>query len=241
MREFAGKMEQLPILLAAAVAVGTYCRGAVAPSSQIFGRTVRFTGDSRTVALTFDDGPNPAVTPGLLDLLDRYEAKATFFMVGEHVAAAAELAKEIAARGHVIGNHTQTHPNLALSSPAAIRRELDACDEAICRATGWTPRWMRPPFGFRNPALKGIVHRRGGAGIVMWSKWAWDWKAQSALAVSTRLAKVKGGDILLLHDGDHRVLRGDRQHTADALKQWLPQWKEAGLRFVTLDALSEQA
>lgn len=231
-------------MLAAAgalVVAGAFCWGAFAPASQLFGQTVRFTGDSRALALTFDDGPNPAVTPGLLDLLDSCRAKATFFLIGRHVAAAPELAGEIAARGHAIGNHTQTHPNLALCSPAGIRRELDRCEEAIQAAIGRKPLWMRPPFGFRSPVLKRMVRESGGAGVVMWSKWAWDWKPQESSAVIRRLARVTGGDILLLHDGDHRVLNGDRQHTVDALKHWLPRWKEAGLRFVTLDELREQA
>lgn len=235
-------MEHVPIIAAAGAlaAAGAFCWGAVAPSSQLFGRTVRFTGDSRTLALTFDDGPNPEVTPELLELLDAHRAKATFFLIGRHVAAAHALAREIAARGHVIGNHTQTHPNLTLCSPNAIRRELELCDRAIREATGRKGSWMRPPFGFRNPALNGIA-RGIGCSVAMWSKWAWDWKPQEASAVIQRLSRVKGGDILLLHDGDHRVLKGDRQHTVDALKHWLPKWKEAGLRFVTLDESGERA
>jgi peptidoglycan-N-acetylglucosamine deacetylase len=236
-------MGQVSLILGAGMAAvaGAACVGAVAPSSQLFGRTIRATGDARTVALTFDDGPNPSVTPGLLELLDEHEVRATFFLIGRHVAAEPALAAEIAARGHVVGNHTQTHPNLALCSPAAIRRELESCDAAIQAAVGQKPRWMRPPFGFRNPALGIAVRQNGGAGVVMWSKWAWDWKPQPPSAVIRRLAKVSGGDVLLLHDGDHRILRGDRQHTVEALKNWIPRWKEAGLRFVTLDALGERA
>jgi len=236
-------MEGFPIILAAGAlaATGAFCRGAFAPGSQLFGRTIRFTRNSDALALTFDDGPNPSVTPGLLDLLDHHDAKATFFLIGRYVVAAPALAKEIAARGHVIGNHTQTHPNLAFCLPAAIEKELDRCDEAIQAAIGRKPLWMRPPFGCRSPALNGIVRRNGCAGVVMWSKWGRDWKSQSAAAVIRRLANVRGGDILLLHDGDHRVLHGDRQHTVDALKHWIPRWKGAGLRFVTLDALAERA
>jgi peptidoglycan/xylan/chitin deacetylase (PgdA/CDA1 family) len=236
-------MERFAIILTAGAlaASGAFCRGAFAPGSQLFGRTTRFTGDSGALALTFDDGPNPRVTPGLLDLLDHHDAKATFFLIGRHVASAPVLAKEIAARGHVIGNHTQTHPNLAFCLPAATEKEVDQCDEAIQTAIGRKPLWMRPPFGCRSPALNGIVRRNGCAGLVMWSKWGRDWKSQPAAAVIHRLANARGGDILLLHDGDHRVPQGDRQHTVDALKHWIPRWKEAGLRFVTLDALAEQA
>jgi peptidoglycan-N-acetylglucosamine deacetylase len=237
------QMSGLSIVAAGGVlaASGAFCWGAFAPASQLFGPTVRYTSDPGALALTFDDGPNPAITPGLLDLLDRHEVKATFFLIGRHVAAVPDLAKEISARGHVVGNHTQTHPNLAFCSPAEVQRELDRCDEAIRAAIGRKPLWMRPPFGFRSPMLNGIVRQSGSAGVVMWSKWAWDWKPQESSAVIGRLASLKGGDILLLHDGDHRVLRGDRQHTVDALGHWLPRWKEAGLRFVTLDALPERA
>ena len=241
-RESVALMEHVPIIATAGAlaAAGAFCWGAVAPSSQLFGRTFRLTGDPRTLALTFDDGPNPEVTPELLELLDAHGAKATFFLIGRHVAAAPALAKEIAARGHVIGNHTQTHPNLALCSPNAIRRELELCDQAIQEATGRKVSWMRPPFGFRNPAVSRVA-RGIGCGVAMWSKWAWDWKPQEASAVIQRLSHAKGGDILLLHDGDHRVLKGNRQHTVDALKHWLPKWKETGLRFVTLDELGERA
>jgi peptidoglycan-N-acetylglucosamine deacetylase len=236
-------MEHIPILAAtgALVASGAICWGAVAPGSQLFGRTIRRTGDSRTLALTFDDGPNPAATPGLLDLLDAHGAKATFFLIGRHVRSEPGLAREIAARGHAIGNHTQTHPNLAFCSPDGIRRELEECDGAIQAAIGRTAPWMRPPFGFRNPVLKRIARENGRAGVVMWSRWAWDWKPQHSSAVIRHMEKVRGGDILVLHDGDHRFLNGDRQHSVDALKHWLPKWKEAGLRFVTLDEFAERA
>jgi peptidoglycan-N-acetylglucosamine deacetylase len=236
-------MRDLPLIVGTgtAVAVSAFSWGAFAPASQLFGRTIRRTGDASTLALTFDDGPNPTVTPGLLRLLERHNVKATFFLIGHRLGAAQDLAREIAARGHVIGNHTQTHRRLTFCSPSETKQELDRCDEAIAAAIGKEPRWMRPPFGFRSPMLDRIVRRRGGAGVVMWSKSAQDWKPRPASGVIRRLAEVKGGDILLLHDGDHRVPKGDRQHTADAVAHWLPRWKDAGLRFVTLDDLREQA
>lgn len=236
-------MDELPLIVCAgaALAAGAFSWGAFAPASQLFGPTIRRTGNASTVALTFDDGPNPKVTPGLLALLDHHSVKATFFLIGSRIAAESDLAREIAARGHVIGNHTQTHPSLAFCSPSRTQQELNLCDQAIEAATGNKLRWMRPPFGFRNPALNGLVRTRGGAGVVMWSRWAWDWKPQPASAVIQRLSAVRGGDILLLHDGDHRVPAGDRQHTVDAVAHWLPLWKDTGLRFVTLDDLVERA
>lgn len=229
-----------PAIIAGAVALGgagVASWAGVHPQSQLFGPTIRFTGDSMAIALTFDDGPNPGVTPGLLHLLDAHEVHATFFLIGRHVHAFPKLAREITARGHQIGNHTETHPNLALLSPQTIASELNLCHEAISTAVGRETRWMRPPFGCRGPQLSGVVRRLGYSGVVMWSKWAWDWKPQPAAPVIHRLRVVSGGDIVLLHDGDHRILEGDRHHTVTALAYWLPRWKDAGLRFVTLDAL----
>src|SRR5262245_35426648 len=98
------------------VAAGLCAWGAHHPASELFGRTERRIARERAIALTFDDGPNPAATPQLLDLLDRHEARATFFLIGRHVRACPSLTAEIAARGHTIGNHTETHPNLLWQS-----------------------------------------------------------------------------------------------------------------------------
>jgi peptidoglycan/xylan/chitin deacetylase (PgdA/CDA1 family) len=221
----------------AAAGISTW--GATVPSSQLFGRTVRYTGDAASMALTFDDGPNPVATPQLLDLLARQEAKATFFLIGRHVRTVPELAKEIAAQGHAIGNHTESHPSLALLSGTRISEELDRCDEAIRQSVGVTPRWMRPPYGFRSPWLSGIVTRRGNAGVAMWSAAARDWKPQPAEPVIERLRHARGGDIVLLHDGDHRVLRGARDHVLKALEYWLPRWKDSGIGFLTMDQIEK--
>lgn len=233
-------MEMLPALAAVGgvcAAAGVFSWGAVAPSSQLFGPTVRHTGDQATIALTFDDDPNPALTPSLLELLDRHAVKATFFLIGKWVSSTPTLAAEISAAGHTIGNHTHTHPGLALCSPARILSELDRCDEAIETATGKKPRSMRPPYGFRGPQLAPVVRERGGAAVVMWSAMARDWKPQAAETVIERLRRVRGGDIVLLHDGDPHVANADRRHTALALEYWIPRWKDAGMRFATVDEL----
>jgi peptidoglycan-N-acetylglucosamine deacetylase len=209
--------------------------GAVYPGAQVFGRTLRITGDRSTLALTFDDGPNPAVTPGLLDLLERHGARATFFLVGRHVRAFPELTREIAARGHVIGNHTDTHPNLIFMSATKLQKELLRCHDAIETVARYRTRWMRPPFGFRGPGLDGVVRQMGYSGVAMWSKLTRDWQPQAAEPVIRRLHRVGGGDIVLMHDGDHRLAEGDRQHTIAALAHWLPRWKDAGIKFVAVD------
>src|ERR1700756_1689426 len=119
-----------PPAVAAAVA-GLAAYGGIHPRSQLFGSTTCRTNSPRKLALTFDDGPNPAITPKLLDLLDRYNAKATFFLIGRYVRECPELVQETAARGHLIGNHTETHPNLLRRSRREIRIELRLCHDAI--------------------------------------------------------------------------------------------------------------
>jgi peptidoglycan/xylan/chitin deacetylase (PgdA/CDA1 family) len=145
-----------PSLIAAPAAILTAAAGitgygAAYPRSQLFGPTICRTNSARKLAITFDDGPNPATTPKLLDLLDRYDAKATFFLIGRFVRECPALVKETVARGHVIGNHTDTHPNLFLLTPTQIRAELRLCHDAISSAVTAPPKWFRPPFGMRNP------------------------------------------------------------------------------------------
>lgn len=236
------RIEQMDVWQSAAIWAGAALSvpgvaawGAMAPSSQLFGRTIRHTQDPGAIALTFDDGPNPAVTPALLEVLEQNSVRATFFVIGKHVRAFPELAVEIVARGHTIANHTETHPRLMLHRAAEVREELLHCREAISVATSKEILWMRPPFGFRGPNLDAVVRRLGFAGVVMWSRWAWDWKPQPAGPVIQRLRRVRGGDIVLLHDGDFARLEGDRRHTVAAMEYWLPRWRDAGMRFVTMD------
>src|ERR1700691_742862 len=240
--KLSGMVHAFPALCATAGVIGasaTFAWGTVSPSAQLFGPTIRRTGDPSTIALTFDDGPNPAVTPSLLDLLDRHRVQATFFLIGAWVRREGSLAKDISDRGHAVGNHTESHPALTLLSPGRIAEELDRCDEAIESATAQESRWMRPPFGYRSVVLDRIVRRRGGGGVVMWSVSARDWKLQRVDRVIERLRRSQGGDIVLLHDGDHRVMNSDRGHTVAALEHWLPRWKDAGIRFVTLDQVQQ--
>ena len=161
-------MVVLPALLTIPIVAGIGAWSACHPSAQVFGATHRRTQRDRTLALTFDDGPNPAVTPRLLDLLDRYDARATFFVIGRHVRACPELAAEIALRGHSLGNHTDTHPNLLWLSQARVLDELERCSASILQATGKRARIMRPPFGYRAPQVqrphgtRGLIRRSCG-------------------------------------------------------------------------------
>ncbi|MBZ5644358.1 MAG: polysaccharide deacetylase family protein [Acidobacteriia bacterium] len=223
----------------AAAAAGIAAWGAVAPSSELYGPTVRHTPSPKKIALTFDDGPNPSVTPQLLDLLDRHSVPATFFLIGKFVRQCPGLVREMSARGHLPANHTDTHANLFLQSRAGIRRELEKCQEAIAAATGEAPRWMRPPYGYRSPLLRAEASRAKIQGVVMWSKICWDWTPQPPGGLIERLASVARpgrpyGDIVVMHDGDHRALGGDRGHVVAALEHWLPRWRDAGHEFVTI-------
>lgn len=231
---------QIPAVSVVAGA-GLAAYSAMHPAAQLFGATVRRTGNRRAIALTFDDGPNPSITPALLDLLERERCRATFFLIGGFVRECGALAREISARGHLLGNHTDTHPNLIWLSPRRIAQELERCQQAVGEATGSAPRWMRPPYGFRGPQLGGVLRRSGLHGPVMWTVSAHDWVAQPHERLVQRLRAVRGGDIVLLHDGDHRQLRGDRGQTLRALAHWLPRWREVGLECVTLDNLAGSA
>jgi peptidoglycan/xylan/chitin deacetylase (PgdA/CDA1 family) len=234
----------LPAMVSSGVAAaaGITAWGAVAPWSELFGPTLRHTASSREIALTFDDGPNPAVTPRLLDLFERYSVRATFFLIGRFARTCPELVREISARGHLIGNHTDTHANLFFQSRAGIRGELARCQDAIAGAThAEPPRWMRPPYGYRSPLLRGEICRAGMRGVVMWSRICWDWKSQPPERLIGRLSSVarpdrSRGDIVVMHDGDHRALGGDRLHVAAALEHWLPRWRDAGREFVTMES-----
>ena len=124
----------VPAALAATAGVVAY--GAVYPRAQLFGPTICRTNSPRRLAITFDDGPNPAITPKLLDLLDCYQAKATFFVIGRFVRECPELVKETAPRGHTIGNHTESHLNLLKLGPSQITVELRLCHHAIANTLG---------------------------------------------------------------------------------------------------------
>jgi peptidoglycan/xylan/chitin deacetylase (PgdA/CDA1 family) len=228
---------------AAALAGATTAFGAVHPRSQMFGSTICRTASAQQLAITFDDGPNPAITPQLLDLLDRYQAKATFFVIGRFVRECGELTKEIAERGHLLANHTETHPNLFWLGPGAVREELQRCQDALRDVTGSEARFFRPPYGFRNPWVVGTAHELA-MHTVLWTLLPGDWRARSVEWLAGRMrpiaqhAKValsrRAGDVICLHDGAHRALGGDRRHTVAALEFWLPRWRDLGLKFVTI-------
>ena len=239
----------VPAAVAAGLA-GITLYGAGFPRAQLFGPTVWYTHAANKLALTFDDGPNPAITPKLLELFAQYNVKATFFAVGKFVRECPDLTKEIAACGHLIGNHTDTHPNLLFCGRQDTREELHRCSDAIQKVTWAAPRWFRPPFGIRSPWLIEIAQRQGMR-TVMWTHLPGDWRVKPsqwlierlkpvASAAQAQLPKAKQGspttgDLICLHDGNYEQQNGDRRHTLEALQYWLPRWRDLGLEFVTMD------
>jgi len=176
------------------------------PRSQLLGPNwVRLPAASTArdeVALTIDDGPDPAVTPRVLALLERHAAQATFFCIGERVERYAELAREIVSRGHTIENHSQRHRhNFSLLGPAGMRAEIARAQRSILEVTGSQPVFFRAPAGLRNPFLDPVLNRLQ-LRLASWTRRGFDTVNRNADAVFQRLATpLRSGDILLLHDG----------------------------------------
>ncbi len=242
----------LPFIPAAlAAGAGLLAYAGRYPDSKIFGPAITHTNSPRKLAVTFDDGPNPTMTPKLLDLLDRHKARATFFVIGKFARQHPELLRETVARGHVIGNHTDSHPNLFWSSASQTRDELHRCQDAITGALNAPPKFFRPPFGWRNPWLAAVA-RELQLNVVTWTLLPGDWRAptddwligrmesisahaKSAASRANATTSARGGDILCLHDGGHRAQNTDRTLTLAVLEQCLPRWRDLGLDFVTMD------
>ncbi|WP_431271136.1 polysaccharide deacetylase family protein [Dankookia sp. P2] len=158
-------------------------------------------GASDLVVLTFDDGPDPAVTPRVLDLLDRHGAKASFFVIGQRAARQPHLLREIVARGHSVENHTHRHPlSFAAWPPGAMLREIRRAQEAIAEACGHAPQYFRAPAGLRSPLLDPVL-AIAGLRLISWTRRGYDAVSSCPDRVYRRMTRNLGaGDILLLHD-----------------------------------------
>jgi peptidoglycan/xylan/chitin deacetylase (PgdA/CDA1 family) len=228
--------------LIAGLTAGGYAYAARWPTSQLFGRTLVAGSDIQEVAFTFDDGPNDPYTFQLLELLARHQVRATFFLVGGYVRQRPEIARAVRQAGHLVGNHTMTHPSLLWEPPARVREELAGCSAVIEDATGEAVKWFRPPFGSRRPD---VLRAAAELGLtpVMWNITAHDWDATDPRALAARvqrgLRRNQGrqrSSNLLLHDGGHLQLGTDRSVTLAATRMLLEGWAGSGLRFVTVDA-----
>jgi peptidoglycan/xylan/chitin deacetylase (PgdA/CDA1 family) len=187
------------------------------------------------VAITIDDGPEPAVTPQVLDILDHYQAKATFFCIARKAAQHPELCREIIRRGHTIENHSHAHHwYFSLLGPWNVYREVQTAQKVLSEVCGQTPRFFRPPAGLRNPTLQ-LVLERCGLRLCCWSKRGFDTRNGDAAAVLASLTRdLKGGDILLLHDGNAAISATGNPVILDVLPELLARLKQARLRAVTL-------
>jgi peptidoglycan-N-acetylglucosamine deacetylase len=156
----------------------------------------------RQVALTIDDGPDPEITPRVLDVLDLHRVRATFFCIGTRVAAHPELARDIVRRGHTIENHSQQHLHrFSVLGPRAMAAEVAAAQDTIASTVGRAPQFFRAPAGLRNPFLDPVLSRLS-LRLASWTRRGFDTVAQSPATVVSRLLRnLAAGDILLLHDG----------------------------------------
>jgi peptidoglycan-N-acetylglucosamine deacetylase len=160
--------------------------------------------------------------------------RATFFLIGRYVEQRPEIAREIVQAGHVVGNHTFTHPLLIFKSVGEIRRELTDCRAALDDAIGEHSRLFRPPFGGRRPAVLRIACELG-LESVMWSVSGYDWNAPPAAAIEKKLTKqMHGGDVILLHDGGHRQMGADRSQTVLATDHLIARYKSDAYEFLTI-------
>lgn len=155
------------------------------------------------IALTIDDGPDPLVTPQVLDLLDRYGARATFFCIGDKAARHPELCREIVRRGHAVENHSQHHRHhFSVMGPRGMAREIRAAQDTLTAITGQRPQFFRAPAGLRNPFLDPVLTRLD-LRLASWSVRGFDTRVGNAAQVATRLLRgLEAGTILLLHDGN---------------------------------------
>lgn len=214
------------------------------PQSQIFGRTLIAGSDPNEVALTFDDGPNDRCTERLLELLARYDTHATFFLIGRFARERASLVRRIRDAGHIVGNHTWTHPRLMFSSPRRIREELSATNAAIEDILGERVQYFRPPHGARRPAVLRMA-REMALIPVLWNVTVFDWNPTPAegllqkMETGIRSNRRRGrGSNLLLHDGGDAGIGVDRSRTITATESLLEAWC-GKMRFVTVAHWSE--
>jgi peptidoglycan/xylan/chitin deacetylase (PgdA/CDA1 family) len=212
----------------------------------VFGRTFPAGSDPGELALTFDDGPNDPYTERLLELLALYHVRAVFFLIGTFVRRRPDIVRAIHRQGHVLGNHTMTHPSLFWQKPSRVREELFACNSAIEDAVGESVKWFRPPFGASRPDVLRTAMELGLT-PVLWNVWGHDWDAEGPEPIVGLVQhgirenqRYQRGSNILLHDGGHEKMGVDRSATVAATESLLHAWTGSGARLVTLEAWRSQ-
>jgi peptidoglycan/xylan/chitin deacetylase (PgdA/CDA1 family) len=209
---------------------GVLAYGVRVPSSSMLAPSVcQGTSTRPAIALTFDDGPSES-TPELLEILARHGVSATFFQCGANVRRLPEVSRQVAAAGHDIGNHSDTHATLYFRSSDFIYGELARAQESIVQTTGAKPRLFRAPYGVRWFGLGQAQQRLGLLGV-MWSTLALDWKWPEGRVVPRLLDGTKNGAIFCLHDGRRLEARPDIRATLGAVRAVLPKLMEQGFHF----------
>jgi peptidoglycan-N-acetylglucosamine deacetylase len=249
-------LDQLPpatfplarVAAAAAGGIGTagLCAyAALSAGSQIFGRTLIANHRPDEIVLTFDDGPNDPYTQQLLEILDRRQIRATFFMIGRFVRQRPDIVRAVRAAGHLVGNHTMTHPWLVLESPAKVHQELSVCNAALEDVLGEKVHYFRPPHGSRRPDVLRTA-RRLGLAPVMWNVIAYDWRPgirpegveeylQAGIARNRRAGR---GSNIVLHDGGQAGIGQDRRATVEAVRLLLAKHAAGSASFLAADELT---
>jgi peptidoglycan/xylan/chitin deacetylase (PgdA/CDA1 family) len=231
------------LLAAAAAGAGTLTYAALSAQSQLFGKLLIANRNPNEIALTYDDGPNDIATERLLELLAVNNTRATFFLIGRYVQQRPAIARAIAVAGHLIGNHTMTHPWLAWQSSARIREELTHCNSAIEDTIGAPVRYFRAPHGARRPVVFRIAHELGLT-PVQWNILPGDWKPIDAREIADRTLsgilrnqRQNRSSNIVLHDGGQAGLGQPRLPSVEATALILQHYKnQPDIRFVTVDS-----
>ncbi|HUS06728.1 MAG TPA: polysaccharide deacetylase family protein [Bryobacteraceae bacterium] len=217
----------------ACASAGVLAYGARGKSSTLFGPSVYHgTADRPSLALTFDDGPSPS-TPRLLQILEMHRVQATFFQCGANVRRDPGLTRAVAASGHEIGNHSNTHPLLSLQPQEFIQGELQGAQDAIQAASGTLPSLFRAPYGVRWFGLREVQKRLGLLGV-MWTVIGLDWKLGVAGISDRILNGARNGAIICLHDGRELAANPDVSNTIEALRYVVPELLSRGFQFETV-------
>lgn len=187
---------------------------------------------SKKIALTFDDGPHPRYTERILNILDKYNVRATFFVIGKNVENYPSVISLIKEKGHEIGNHSYSHTNESTMDKRKISEEMEKCEDLIYKETGLRPKVFRPPQGDFSDKVEGVALSKGYS-IVLWSVDTRDWEHASPQSIFSRVdSETTGGDIILMHD-----YTSGKNTTCDALELIIPRLKAKGYSFVTVSEL----